>query len=80
MIRKFLLRSALTIAILIVCLAPAFAQDAAQVLRLSVGYPLLCMNAAGTGCENLARVAGNGQVRVENGALPAPAVVEWLLK
>src|SRR5205807_1157718 len=38
MIRKFLLRSALTIAILIVCLAPAFAQDAAQVLRLSVGY------------------------------------------
>ena len=48
--------------------------------RLSVGYPLLCMNAEGTGCENLARIAGNGQVRVENGALPAETVVDWLLK
>ena len=38
MIRRLLLRSALTIAILITCLAPAVAQDAAQVLRLSVGY------------------------------------------
>lgn len=38
MIRRLLLRSALTIAILLACLAPALAQDAAQVLRLSVGY------------------------------------------
>ena len=38
MIRRFLLRSALVTAILIACLAPALAQDAAQVLRLSVGY------------------------------------------
>lgn len=38
MIRRLLLRSALAIAILITCLAPAFAQDAAQVLRVSVGY------------------------------------------
>ena len=48
--------------------------------RLSVGFPLLCTNAEGTGCENLARIAGNGQVRVENAALPAETVVEWLLK
>lgn len=38
MIRRLLVRSALAIAILISCLAPALAQDAAQVLRLSVGY------------------------------------------
>lgn len=38
MIRRLLLRSALAIAILISCFAPALAQDAAQVLRLSVGY------------------------------------------
>ena len=38
MIRRLLLRSALAIAVLVACLAPAFAQDAAQVLRLSVGY------------------------------------------
>src|ERR1700675_3185358 len=41
MIRRLLLRSALTIAILITCLAPAVAQDAAQVLRVSVGYGTL---------------------------------------
>jgi predicted esterase len=41
MIRRFLLRSTLTIAILIVCLSPAVAQDAAQVLRVSVGYGTL---------------------------------------
>jgi predicted esterase len=38
MIRKLLLRSALLIVILIACFLPAFAQDAAQVLRVSVGY------------------------------------------
>ncbi len=38
MIRRLLLRSAFAIVILISCLAPALAQDAAQVLRLSVGY------------------------------------------
>lgn len=38
MIRRLLLRSALSIAIILVCLAPAFAQDAAQVLRVSVGF------------------------------------------
>jgi predicted esterase len=38
MIRRFLLRSALVIAILIAFLAPAVGQDAAQVLRVSVGY------------------------------------------
>jgi hypothetical protein len=48
--------------------------------RLSVGFPLMCTNAEGTGCENLARIAGNGQVLVENGALPAETVVDWLLK
>jgi predicted esterase len=41
MIRRPLFRSALTIAILITCLGPAFAQDAAQVLRVSVGYGTL---------------------------------------
>jgi predicted esterase len=41
MIRKLLLRSALVIAILMGCLAPAVAQDAAQVLRVSVGYGTL---------------------------------------
>src|SRR5258708_31075559 len=41
MIRRLLLRSALAIAVLISCLAPALAQDAAQVLRLSVGYGTL---------------------------------------
>ncbi|MEK6299296.1 MAG: hypothetical protein AABO41_01120 [Acidobacteriota bacterium] len=38
MIRRLLLRSALSIAIILVCLAAAFAQDAAQVLRVSVGF------------------------------------------
>ena len=38
MIRRLLLRSVLAITILIGCFAPALAQDAAQVLRLSVGY------------------------------------------
>jgi len=38
MIRRFVLRPALSVAILIASLAPAFAQDATQVLRLSVGY------------------------------------------
>lgn len=41
MIRRLALRSALAITILIVCIAPAFAQDAGQVLRLSVGYGTL---------------------------------------
>lgn len=38
MILRLLLRSALSVAMLIVCLGPARAQDAAQVLRVSVGY------------------------------------------
>jgi predicted esterase len=38
MIRKLLIRSSLATAVLVACLAPAFAQDAGQVLRLSVGY------------------------------------------
>jgi len=38
MIRRLFLRSALVIAILVGGVAPALAQDAAQVLRLSVGY------------------------------------------
>lgn len=41
MIRRFALRATLAITILIVCIVPAFAQDAAQVLRLSVGYGTL---------------------------------------
>lgn len=41
MIRRLLLRSALSAARLIICLAPARAQDAAQVLRVSVGYGTL---------------------------------------
>jgi predicted esterase len=38
MIRRFTLRCALILAIAIASIAPAFAQDAGQVLRLSVGY------------------------------------------
>jgi predicted esterase len=38
MTRRFSLRVALSVASLIICLVPALAQDAAQVLRVSVGY------------------------------------------
>jgi len=38
MLRRLIGRSALSLAILMMCLAPAMAQDAGQVLRVSVGY------------------------------------------
>ncbi|HWN98569.1 MAG TPA: hypothetical protein VNS63_04800 [Blastocatellia bacterium] len=41
MTRRLMLRPALAIVILIVCLAPAVAQDASQALRVSVGYGTL---------------------------------------
>lgn len=52
---------------------PAFA-------RLSTQFPLLMHNAKGTGCEDHAKYAPAGQVRVERQKLDDAATIEWLLK
>lgn len=48
--------------------------------RLAAAYPLLVHNADGTGCEDLARIANNGLVRVDRAPATPESVAEWLLK
>jgi hypothetical protein len=47
--------------------------------RLCTQFPLLVHSAEGTGCENLAKFAPAGQVRVERNRIEPVAAVEWIL-
>jgi len=47
--------------------------------RLCTQFPLLVHSAEGTGCEDLAKFAPAGQVRVERKRLDPVAAVEWVL-